>query len=134
MTHLIFFLSSHQPTTVKKVPWCFYPKDHGYNVNTTNFVETDTGFTLDIVRNAKNNQSSAPVGSPDINTLRVQVFYSSATMLRFKVGAPLFILCLTSQINDKTKSQNENGMNLLCSHFLSRSGTRTTLGSRSRCR
>ncbi|XP_075905811.1 sucrase-isomaltase, intestinal [Nelusetta ayraudi] len=77
-----------KPTTIKKVPWCFYPKDHGYNVNTTKFEVTDTGFTLDIVRNAKFNQSSAPVGSPDINTLRVQVFYSSATMLRFKIWDP----------------------------------------------
>lgn len=107
MSHLIFFLSSHQPTTIKKVPWCFYPKDHGYNVNVTKFVETDTGFTLDIVRNAKNNQSSAPVGSPDINTLRVQVFYSSASMLRFKVGAPVLVFCLTSQIDKKKKKKSE---------------------------
>lgn len=93
-SYLSFLLSFRQPSNVAKAPWCFYPKDHGYNV--TAFHQTATGFTLDIIRNANNNQSSAPADSPDINALRVEVFYNSASMLRFKVGVPGSVFCPTS--------------------------------------
>ncbi|XP_033832313.1 sucrase-isomaltase, intestinal [Periophthalmus magnuspinnatus] len=74
-----------EPSNLERVPWCFYPQDYGYTFTT--FSQTDSGITLDISRNAKHKSTNRP-GSPDINNLRVQVFYLSSDMLRFKIWDP----------------------------------------------
>ncbi|XP_014841756.1 PREDICTED: sucrase-isomaltase, intestinal-like isoform X2 [Poecilia mexicana] len=74
-----------QTSTIEKVPWCYYPSDYGYTVTTTS--ETSTGMTLDITRNMKYRSSGRP-GSPDVNNLRVQIWYHASDMLQFKIWDP----------------------------------------------
>ncbi|KAF7653977.1 hypothetical protein LDENG_00076250, partial [Lucifuga dentata] len=74
-----------EPTDIERVPWCFYPKDYGYNVIAIK--ETVSGATLDITRNKKYKSSGRP-GSPDIDTLRVEIRYHSSDMLQFKIWDP----------------------------------------------
>ncbi|XP_074535530.1 sucrase-isomaltase, intestinal [Halichoeres trimaculatus] len=74
-----------KPSNLEKVPWCFYPKDYGYTVTRTQ--ETSSGMTVDITRNSKYG-SSRLVGSPDINTLRVEIRYHTSDMLQFKIWDP----------------------------------------------
>ncbi|CAJ1065724.1 sucrase-isomaltase%2C intestinal [Xyrichtys novacula] len=74
-----------QPSTIEKVPWCFYPKDYGYSVTRTQ--PTDSGITVDITRNSKY-RSAGREGSPDINTLRVEIRYHTGDMLQFKIWDP----------------------------------------------
>ncbi|XP_034556178.1 maltase-glucoamylase, intestinal [Notolabrus celidotus] len=74
-----------QPSTLDKVPWCFYPEDYGYTV--TKHHITDSGMTVDITQNSKY-RSSGREGSPHINTLRVQINYHSSDMLQFKIWDP----------------------------------------------
>uniref|UniRef100_A0A8C6T5C8 alpha-glucosidase n=1 Tax=Neogobius melanostomus TaxID=47308 RepID=A0A8C6T5C8_9GOBI len=74
-----------EPTSLEKVPWCFYPKDYGYIYS--NLVESPQGFTLDLNRNKKH-RSIDRAGSPDIDKLRVQVFYHTGDMLQFKIWDP----------------------------------------------
>uniref|UniRef100_A0A3B3V9A7 alpha-glucosidase n=1 Tax=Poecilia latipinna TaxID=48699 RepID=A0A3B3V9A7_9TELE len=62
---------------------CFV--DYGYTVTTTS--ETSTGMTLDITRNMKYRSSGRP-GSPDVNNLRVQIWYHASDMLQFKIWDP----------------------------------------------
>lgn len=76
------FSFTFQPTSVKKVPWCIYPKDYGYIVTAEN--STADGMTVDIMRN-KNYSSSGRPDSPDIDKLRVEIRYHSGDMLQFKV-------------------------------------------------
>uniref|UniRef100_A0A3B5B509 P-type domain-containing protein n=1 Tax=Stegastes partitus TaxID=144197 RepID=A0A3B5B509_9TELE len=73
-----------RPSATAKVPACFYPKDYGYIAS--NIVETNSGMTLDITRNKKY-RSNRP-DSPDIDTLRVAVYYHSSDMLQFKIWDP----------------------------------------------
>ncbi|KAF3848025.1 hypothetical protein F7725_021053 [Dissostichus mawsoni] len=70
---------------IERAPWCFYPKDYGYNMTTS--VETDSGMTFDISRNNKYRSNVRP-GSPDINTLRVDIRYHKSDMLQFKIWDP----------------------------------------------
>ncbi|KAK7909767.1 hypothetical protein WMY93_014451 [Mugilogobius chulae] len=70
-----------EPSNLEKVPWCYYPDDYGYTYTT--FAETDSGITLDITRNIKY-RSTNRAGSPDIDKLRVQVFYHTSDLLQFK--------------------------------------------------
>ncbi|XP_070684825.1 sucrase-isomaltase, intestinal [Pempheris klunzingeri] len=74
-----------EPTTLERVPWCFYPKDYGYTV--TAETPTDSGLTVDITRNKKY-RSSGRQESPDIDTLRVEVRYHNGHMLQFKIWDP----------------------------------------------
>lgn len=78
----ISFCSKKQPSSQENVPWCFYPKDYGYFITSSR--ETDSGITVDITRNTK--YSGSPYsGSPDINSLRVEIRYHTGDMLQFKV-------------------------------------------------
>ncbi|KAM4628069.1 sucrase-isomaltase, intestinal [Polymixia lowei] len=74
-----------EPAQLDRVPWCFYPKDYGYTAATV--TETDSGMTFDITRNRKHRSSNRP-GSPDIDTLRVEIRYHSGHMLQFKIWDP----------------------------------------------
>ncbi|KAK1899567.1 Maltase-glucoamylase intestinal [Dissostichus eleginoides] len=74
-----------EPSYIERAPWCFYPKDYGYNMMTS--VETDSGMTFDISRNNKYRSNVRP-GSPDINTLRVDIRYHKSDMLQFKIWDP----------------------------------------------
>uniref|UniRef100_A0A7N8WS69 alpha-glucosidase n=1 Tax=Mastacembelus armatus TaxID=205130 RepID=A0A7N8WS69_9TELE len=74
-----------KPSSIERVPWCFYPQDYGYTVKTAE--ETDSGMTVDITRNKKYRSSGRP-GSPDIDTLRVEIRYHSSDMLQFKIWDP----------------------------------------------
>ncbi|KAK5868335.1 hypothetical protein PBY51_009361 [Eleginops maclovinus] len=74
-----------QPTDLERVPWCFYPEDYGYIV--TKATETSSGMTVDINRNNKYRSNGLP-GSPDINTLRVEIRYHKSDMLQFKIWDP----------------------------------------------
>lgn len=77
-----------QPSSIEHAPWCYYPEDYGYNV--TSSLETTSGMTVDITRNQKYGSSGRP-GSPDIDTLRVEIRYHSSDMLQFKVCVYLFV-------------------------------------------
>ncbi|XP_056138983.1 LOW QUALITY PROTEIN: sucrase-isomaltase, intestinal [Lampris incognitus] len=72
-------------SNLEHVPWCFYPKDYGYTANM--ITDTDSGMTFDIIRNKKHKSSGRP-GSPDIDTLRVEIRYHTADMLQFKIWDP----------------------------------------------
>ncbi|XP_062242243.1 sucrase-isomaltase, intestinal [Platichthys flesus] len=72
-------------SSTEGVPWCFYPKDFGYNIGKQ--VDTDSGMTLDITRNKKYGSSGRPE-SPDVDTLRVEIRYHSGDMLQFKIWDP----------------------------------------------
>ncbi|GLD74046.1 sucrase-isomaltase, intestinal [Lates japonicus] len=74
-----------EPSNIERVPWCFYPKDYGYTV--TGKQETSSGMKIDITRNKKHRSIGRP-GSPDIDTLRVEVHYHSGDMLQFKIWDP----------------------------------------------
>ncbi|XP_040043098.2 sucrase-isomaltase, intestinal [Gasterosteus aculeatus] len=74
-----------EPSAVERAPWCFYPKDYGYTF--TPVENTPSGMTVDITRNGKYRSSGRP-GSPDIDKLRVQIWYLSSDMLRFKIWDP----------------------------------------------
>uniref|UniRef100_A0A4W6E7F6 alpha-glucosidase n=1 Tax=Lates calcarifer TaxID=8187 RepID=A0A4W6E7F6_LATCA len=74
-----------EPSNIERVPWCFYPKDYGYTV--TGKQETNSGMRIDITRNKKHRSIGRP-GSPDIDTLRVEVRYHSGDMLQFKIWDP----------------------------------------------
>ncbi|KAG7226089.1 hypothetical protein INR49_018700 [Caranx melampygus] len=74
-----------KPSNIDRVPWCFYPKDYGYRVTATN--PSASGMTVDITRNKKYRSSGRP-GSPDIDTLRVEIRYHSSDMLQFKIWDP----------------------------------------------
>ncbi|XP_033970453.1 maltase-glucoamylase, intestinal [Trematomus bernacchii] len=74
-----------EPSYIERAPWCFYPKDYGYTMTTS--VETDSGMTFDISRNNKYRSNVRP-GSPDINTLRVDIRYHKSDMLQFKIWDP----------------------------------------------
>lgn len=78
-----------QPSAVERAPWCFYPKDYGYTF--TPVENTPSGMTVDITRNGKYRSSGRP-GSPDIDKLRVQIWYLSSDMLRFKVTSPFVLI------------------------------------------
>ncbi|XP_071751949.2 sucrase-isomaltase, intestinal [Centroberyx gerrardi] len=67
------------------VPYCFYPHDYGYIATTV--TESDSGMTFDITQNKKYVSSGRP-GSPDIDTLRVEIRYHSGEMLQFKIWDP----------------------------------------------
>lgn len=71
-----------QPSSIDQAPWCFYPEDYGYSVTASQ--ETAGGMTANITRNRKYRSSGWP-GSPDIDTLRVQIHYHTSHMLQFKV-------------------------------------------------
>uniref|UniRef100_A0A672GPQ1 Maltase n=1 Tax=Salarias fasciatus TaxID=181472 RepID=A0A672GPQ1_SALFA len=66
-------------------PWCFYPKDYGYNVE--RITNTSTSMTVEIVRNRMYGTSGRPK-SPDIDKLRVEIVYHSSDMFRFKIWDP----------------------------------------------
>lgn len=74
-----------EPTSIEKVPWCYFPDDYGYTYS--NLVETDAGLTLDLSRNLKHRAMDRP-GSPDIDKLRLQIIYHSSNMLQFKIWDP----------------------------------------------
>nr|XP_046244835.1 maltase-glucoamylase, intestinal [Scatophagus argus] len=74
-----------ETSNIERVPWCFYPKDYGYTVTTT--TESPSGMTVDITRNRKYRSSGRP-GSPDIDTLRVEISYHTSSMLQFKIWDP----------------------------------------------
>nr|XP_019950458.1 PREDICTED: maltase-glucoamylase, intestinal-like [Paralichthys olivaceus] len=73
------------PSSIEGAPWCFYPKDYGYTVDTVE--ETNSGMTFDITRNKKYGSSGRPQ-SPDVDTLRVEIRYHSSDMLQFKIWDP----------------------------------------------
>ncbi|MED6290880.1 hypothetical protein CHARACLAT_017914 [Characodon lateralis] len=72
-------------STTERAPWCYYPSDYGYAV--TNREETSSGITLDITRNMKYRSSGRP-DSPDVDNLRVQIWYHTSNMLQFKIWDP----------------------------------------------
>ncbi|XP_057695527.1 sucrase-isomaltase, intestinal isoform X2 [Corythoichthys intestinalis] len=72
-------------SNIERVPWCFYPQDHGYRVRLNE--HTLSGIWLDITRN-KNSLSSGRTESSDIDNLHVQITYHSNTMLQFKIWDP----------------------------------------------
>ncbi|XP_015233743.1 PREDICTED: sucrase-isomaltase, intestinal [Cyprinodon variegatus] len=65
------------------VPWCYYANDYGYSSKVIS--STSSGITLDLTRNTR--ISSRP-DSPDINNLRVQIWYHKSDMLQFKIWDP----------------------------------------------
>uniref|UniRef100_A0A672GPR3 alpha-glucosidase n=1 Tax=Salarias fasciatus TaxID=181472 RepID=A0A672GPR3_SALFA len=67
------------------VPWCFYPKDHGYTIG--GIRQTSTGMTVEIIQNVKYRSSGRPK-SPDINLLRAEIVYHSSDMFQFKIWDP----------------------------------------------
>ncbi|KAJ8410764.1 hypothetical protein AAFF_G00187210 [Aldrovandia affinis] len=74
-----------EESLVPGVPWCFYPSDYGYTVDT---VEVNgSGMSFDIHRNIKH-QAARRTESPDIDHLRVEIRYLSDHMLQFKVFDP----------------------------------------------
>uniref|UniRef100_A0A665W316 alpha-glucosidase n=1 Tax=Echeneis naucrates TaxID=173247 RepID=A0A665W316_ECHNA len=75
-----------EPSSIDRVPWCFYPSDYGYKV--TEMKHTSSGITVDITRNKKH-RSSGRMGSPDIDTLRVEIRYHTKDMLQFKIWDPV---------------------------------------------
>lgn len=75
-----------QPSNVDRVPWCYYPEDYGYVASPA--TESPEGMTFDITRNARYRSSGRPE-SPDVNTLRVEIQYLSAHLLRFKIYDPV---------------------------------------------
>lgn len=89
----LFFFAPTQPSNTDRVPWCFYPQDYGYTATATN--SSASGITVDITRNKKYRSSGRP-GSPDIDTLRVEIRYHSSDMLQFKVCIYLFSLSCIS--------------------------------------
>ncbi|KAM9853733.1 sucrase-isomaltase, intestinal [Aulostomus maculatus] len=74
-----------EPSNIERVPWCFYPKDYGYDVTTIE--ETDSGITLEVARSRKYRSSGRPQ-SPDIDTLHVDIRYHRSDMLQFKIWDP----------------------------------------------
>ncbi|CAN9511486.1 unnamed protein product [Ophioblennius macclurei] len=72
-------------SVIEGAPWCYYPKDYGYKI--AGSTETATGMTVDIVRNAKYRSSGRP-DSPDVDVLRVEIYYHSGDMLQFKIWDP----------------------------------------------
>lgn len=82
LSPMLFFSFPTQTSNIERVPWCFYPKDYGYNVETVK--ESNSGMTIDITRNKKYRSSGRPE-SLDIDTLRVEIHYHSSDMLQFKV-------------------------------------------------
>uniref|UniRef100_A0A672GPS6 P-type domain-containing protein n=1 Tax=Salarias fasciatus TaxID=181472 RepID=A0A672GPS6_SALFA len=72
-------------STIGGAPWCFYPKDYGYNVE--RITNTSTSMTVEIVRNRMYGTSGRPK-SPDIDKLRVEIVYHSSDMFRFKIWDP----------------------------------------------
>ncbi|XP_054477744.1 sucrase-isomaltase, intestinal [Anoplopoma fimbria] len=74
-----------EPIANKRAPWCFYPEDYGYTVTAVN--NSSSGLTFDINRNNKYRSSGRPA-SPDIDKLRVQIWYHSTHMLQFKIWDP----------------------------------------------
>ncbi|KAK2912661.1 sucrase-isomaltase, intestinal-like [Channa argus] len=74
-----------EKSNIPHVPWCFYPKDYGYTVTTTE--ETNSGMIVNITRNMKYRSSGRP-DSPDINTLCVMIHYHTSDMLQFKIWDP----------------------------------------------
>ncbi|KAM6932993.1 sucrase-isomaltase, intestinal [Xenentodon cancila] len=74
-----------KPSTSDRVPWCFYPEDHGYTF--TGAVETSSGITFNVTRNKKYRSSGRP-DSPDIDNLCVEIRYHTADMLQFKIFDP----------------------------------------------
>ncbi|KAM3616402.1 uncharacterized protein V6R79_017274 [Siganus canaliculatus] len=67
------------------VPWCYFPTDYGYTTLLSD--ETSSGMTALIKRNTKY-PSSGRDGSPDIDTLRVEIHYHSDHLLQFKITDP----------------------------------------------
>ncbi|XP_051801835.1 LOW QUALITY PROTEIN: sucrase-isomaltase, intestinal-like [Acanthochromis polyacanthus] len=74
-----------QLSAVPNVPACYYPDDYGYTVSTVS--ETVSGMTLDITRNVKYRSSGRP-DSPDMDKLRVAIYYHTSDMLQFKIWDP----------------------------------------------
>ncbi|KAM6931697.1 sucrase-isomaltase, intestinal isoform 1-T2 [Lycodopsis pacificus] len=74
-----------EQSTIERVPSCFYPKDYGYTV--TSVSNSNSGMAVDITRNKKYRSSGRPE-SPDIDTLRVGIYYHSSDMLQFKIWDP----------------------------------------------
>ncbi|XP_037531236.1 maltase-glucoamylase, intestinal [Nematolebias whitei] len=74
-----------KPSSIERVPWCFYPSDYGYTVTTIK--ENNSGITADITRNMKYRTSGRP-DSPDINNLRVEILYHTSHMFQFKIWDP----------------------------------------------
>ncbi|KAL0973463.1 hypothetical protein UPYG_G00204070 [Umbra pygmaea] len=74
-----------EPSTIKGVPWCYFPEDYGYTANTVS--EDPSGWSFNVTQNIKYRSSGRPE-SPDIKTLRVEIKYHSADMLQFKIFDP----------------------------------------------
>ncbi|KAM4742529.1 sucrase-isomaltase, intestinal [Anableps anableps] len=74
-----------KPSDIDGTPWCYYPSDYGYTVSSSS--ETSSGITLDITRNMKYRSSGRP-DSPDVNNLRVQIWYHTSDMFQFKIWDP----------------------------------------------
>ncbi|XP_077467238.1 sucrase-isomaltase, intestinal [Stigmatopora argus] len=72
-------------TYIERVPWCFYPQDHGYHVRLNE--QTTSGIWFDIARN-KNSRRSSRAALSDIDNLHVQITYHSNAMLQFKIWDP----------------------------------------------
>ncbi|KAM8952382.1 sucrase-isomaltase, intestinal [Pelodytes ibericus] len=74
-----------EASSIPNVPYCYYPNDHGYNVNNVEY--TDSGITVHI--NA--GSTMAPHFRnrfPPISPLRVDVKYHENHMLQFKIYDP----------------------------------------------
>ncbi|XP_062860469.1 sucrase-isomaltase, intestinal [Trichomycterus rosablanca] len=74
-----------EPSTLDKVPWCYYPSDYGYIADPPQ--ETPTGLSINIRRN--NKYPTQRSLSRDIDTLRVEITYLSGHSLRFKIFDPV---------------------------------------------
>ncbi|XP_061072796.1 sucrase-isomaltase, intestinal [Conger conger] len=74
-----------EPFDSSPIPWCYYPRDHGYAVE--NVQENNDGMSFVIRRDSKRQIARRP-GSPDIDLLQVEIKYLSGDMLQFKVYDP----------------------------------------------
>ncbi|XP_077579158.1 sucrase-isomaltase, intestinal [Stigmatopora nigra] len=72
-------------TSIERVPWCFYPQDHGYHWRLKE--DITSGIWFDITRN-KNSGRSSRAALSDIDNLHVQITYHSNAMLQFKIWDP----------------------------------------------
>uniref|UniRef100_A0A8C2U2X7 alpha-glucosidase n=1 Tax=Coturnix japonica TaxID=93934 RepID=A0A8C2U2X7_COTJA len=70
------------PQSDTSVPWCFFPKNHGYKVDGSTR-STQTGFEATLTR-----LSSPSLFGKDINTVLLTGEYQTANRFRFKITDP----------------------------------------------
>ncbi|KAG8445217.1 hypothetical protein GDO86_010120 [Hymenochirus boettgeri] len=73
-----------KPSSISKVPYCYFPSDYGYRVEKEQ--STSSGITVDIYKDPTSSQYRNLL--PHISPLRVEVKYHENNMLQFKIYDP----------------------------------------------